>query len=197
MSKGGENVGFCLFLGGTLIGNMFVQPADVVASLQIPSGAVVADFGCGSGAYTLVTARALSGTGRVYGVDVQKDLLVRLKSTAVNEGLSNVDVVWGDCEKLGGTTLRDQSLDVVIVANVLFQAPDKMTLLKEAKRVLRAGGKGRLLLIDWSGSFKNMGPTREQVVSEIEAKKLAESAGFIVEKSVPAGTHHYGVLFHT
>ena len=176
---------------------MFVQPSDVVTSLQIPSGAIVADFGCGSGAYTLASARALAGTGRVYGVDVQKDLLVRLKSTAVSEGLGNVDVVWGDCEKLGGTTLRDQSADIVIVANALFQAPDKMTLLKEAKRVLRAGGKGKLLLIDWSDSFKNMGPTQSQVVSEIEAKKLAESTGFIIEKSIPAGTHHYGVLFHT
>jgi hypothetical protein len=63
--------------------------------------------------------------------------------------------------------------------------------------VLRAGGKGKLLLIDWSSSFKNMGPTQAQVVSEIEAKKLAESAGFVTLQSVPAGTHHYGVLFHT
>ncbi len=176
---------------------MFVQPSAVIASLGIAPGSIVADFGAGSGAYTIATALALGESGRVYAVDVQKDLLVRLKKTATDQGLTNVDVIWGDCEKLGGSTLRDQSADLVIIANVLFQAPEKTTLLKEAKRVLRAGGKGRLLLIDWSGSFKNMGPTPEQVVAEVEARKIAEGVGFIPEKSVTAGTHHYGVLFHT
>jgi len=176
---------------------MFVQPSDVIASLGIAPGSIVADFGAGSGAYTIATALALGESGRVYAVDVQKDLLVRLKKNATDQGLGNVDVIWGDCEKLGGTTLRDQSTDLVIIANVLFQAPEKATLLKEAKRILRAGGKGRLLFIDWSGSFKNMGPKAEQVVSEIEAKRLAEGVGFITERVVSAGTHHYGVLFHT
>jgi ubiquinone/menaquinone biosynthesis C-methylase UbiE len=176
---------------------MFVQPSDVIASLGIAPGSVVADLGAGSGAYTISAALALAGSGRVYGVDVQKDLLVRLKKTATDQGITNIEVIWGDCEKMGGTTLRDQSVDVAILANVLFQAPDKATLMKEAKRILKPGGKGRLLLIDWSGSWKNMGPTQAQVVSEVEAKKLAEGVGFITEKTVPAGTHHYGVLFHT
>lgn len=176
---------------------MFVQPSDVVDALEMPAGSMVADFGAGSGAYTIAAALALNGSGRVYAVDVQKDLLVRLKSTATRQGIGNVDVIWGDCEKLGGTTLRDQSVDFVIIANMLFQAPDKLAVLKEAKRVLRPGGRGRILIVDWSGSFKNMGPTREQVVTEIEAKKLAESIGCITERSIPAGTHHYGILFHT
>jgi ubiquinone/menaquinone biosynthesis C-methylase UbiE len=176
---------------------MFVQPSDVIASLGMPAGSIVADFGAGTGAYTIASAITLGGSGRVYGVDVQKDLLVRLKSTATSQGLGNVDVIWGDCEKVGGTTLRDQSVDFVIIANMLFQAPDKATVLKEAKRVLRPGGRGHLLVVDWSGSFKNMGPTKEQVLTEIEAKKLAESIGFITERPIPAGTHHYGVLFHT
>jgi len=176
---------------------MFVQPSDVIASLGMPAGSIVADLGAGTGAYTIASAIALGASGRVYAVDIQKDLLVRLKNTATTQGISNVDVVWGDCEKLGGTTLRDQSVDFAIIANVLFLAPDKLTLLREAKRILRPGGKGRLLIVDWSGSFRNMGPTREQVLTEIEAKKLAEKAGFITERPIPAGTHHYGVLFHT
>ncbi len=176
---------------------MFVQPSDVVSSLNLIPGSMVADFGSGTGAYTLAAAKALGASGRVYGIDVQKTLLARLKSTATSEGLSNVDVIWGDCEKIGGTTLRDQSMDLAIVANILFQAPDKQALLKEAKRVLRPGGRGKMLLIDWAGSFKNLGPTRDHVITEIEARKLAEGMGFIFERTVPAGSHHYGLLFHT
>jgi ubiquinone/menaquinone biosynthesis C-methylase UbiE len=172
---------------------MFSAPEKNIEQLGLREGEVVADFGAGSGAYTIAAAQALKGTGRVYAVEVQKDLLARLSNTCKEQKLGNVSYIWGDLEKQGGTKLRDGSCDTVIVSNILFQAPDKKSVIEEAKRVLKQSG--RLLLIDWTASFKNMGPTPEQVFKETDAHAMVESMMFTFQRPINAGNHHYGLIF--
>lgn len=172
---------------------MFSVPEKNIEQLKLPHGITIADFGAGSGAYTIACAKALFGTGKVYAVEVQKDLLTRLESTCREQHLGNVAFLWGNIELRGGTKLREDSCDLVIVSNVLFQTPDKKAVIDEAKRVLRHGG--RLLLIDWTGSFNSMGPTTEQVFNETAAHTLVEPMGFTFEKSINAGNFHYGIIF--
>ena len=61
------------------------------------------DLGAGSGFYTFESAKRVGGSGRVYAVDVQKDLLERLHSVGANQGLRNIEIIWGNAEKIGGT----------------------------------------------------------------------------------------------
>lgn len=171
---------------------MFSAPEKNIEQLHLVDDQVVADFGAGSGAYTLAAAQAMHGTGKVFAIDVQKDLLTRLQNTCAHEHLGNVSFIWGDLEKPGGTKLHDGSCDVVILSNVLFQALDKVALIEEARRVLRPGGL--LLLIDWTGSFNNMGPTQAQVFPEAEGRKIAEESGFLFDRSINAGNYHYGLV---
>ncbi len=172
---------------------MFSAPEKNIEQLHLQHNQIVADFGAGSGAYTLAAAAALEGTGNVYAVDVQKDLLARLESTCRDAHVGNVSFIWGNLEKIGGTKLIDQSVDVVIVSNVLFQAEDKKKLVEEARRVLKQGGT--LLIVDWTSSFNNLGPAPEQVFPEIEARKLVESANFSFDRALNAGNFHYGLVF--
>lgn len=172
---------------------MFSEPENNIAQLGLAQGEIVADFGAGTGAYSIAAAKALRGSGRVYAVEVQQDLLVRLRNTAKEEHVGNIEYIWGNLEKLGGTKLRDGSCDVVIVSNVLFQTPDKATVINEAKRVLKHGG--RLLVIDWTGSFNSMGPTKDQVFDEHAARDLVDPAGFTFDRAINAGNYHYGLVY--
>lgn len=172
---------------------MFSEPEHNIEQLGIKEGEVVADFGTGGGAYAIAAAKALRGTGRVYAIDVQKELLTRLENTAREERVGNISVIWGNLDKVGGSKLRDQSCDVVIISNVLFQCPDKRATIEEAKRVLRHGG--RLLVIDWKGSYNNMGPRADEVFTEDAAMKLIEPMNFTLEKHIDAGGFHYGLVF--
>ena len=92
---------------------MFADPAANIAQLQLATNEVVADFGAGGGAYTIAAAQALKGTGRVYAIEVQKELLTRIQNTARDQHLGNVDIIWGDFEKRGGAKLHDGTVDVV------------------------------------------------------------------------------------
>jgi len=89
--------------------------------------------------------------------------------------------------------LRGQSMDAVIFSNTLFQIENRFAALAEIKRILKSGGK--LLVIDWAGSYSGMGPAPERVVSEHEAEAFFIGGGFHKVKSFRAGPHHYGILF--
>jgi len=173
---------------------MFSDPRRNIAQFELRDGMIVADFGAGSGFYTIEAARAVAPTGRVYAVDVQKSLLERLKKQANDLHVRNIDIAVGDLEKLGGSKIRESLCDAVIVSNILFMIEDKKTALTEAKRILKPGG--RLLLIDWSASFSQMGPHPEHVLYKDDAMKLALSLGFKFGKEISAGEHHYGMIFH-
>ena len=171
----------------------FANPQNNIDQFDLDSGMRVADLGAGSGAYTLAAAKKVGSDGRIYAVEVQKDLLEKIRGSAETEHLFNVEVIWGDIEKIGGTKLGDLSMDAAIISNVLFQAEEKENLIKEAGRVLKPNR--RVLFIDWTGSFGGLGPTEEQVISPETAKKLFMENGFDYEKDIYAGDNHYGLIF--
>lgn len=171
----------------------FSSPHENVLQLGLREGARVGDFGAGTGHYSRAAAGVIGVDGRVYAVDIQEDVLKHLKLNTHEYHRGTIETVWGDIEKVGGSHLREKSLDAVILANVLFQIDDRQGLLAEIKRVLKPGGK--LLVVDWAGSFGGMGPAKEQVVLEQDAEKLFTDAGFAKLKSYRSGSHHYGILF--
>ena len=171
----------------------FSDPQKNIDQLNLSAGSVVADLGAGSGFYTLAAAKAVGEGGKVYAVDVQQDLLVRLQNAARAARISNVSIIHGDVEKLGGTKIKDASVDFVIAGNLVFQLDDKPGFVNEVKRILKPGG--RVIDVDWSDSFGGMGPQPESVVDQVTAKELFEKGGFTFVTGISAGDHHYGLIF--
>lgn len=171
----------------------FAHPARNVGAFGIDPGMMVADFGAGSGHYVLEIAKRLEGAGHVYAIDVQKELLSRIRSEAHKHGYKHVETIWGDLEYVGGSKIADNHIDVVLISNLLFQLELKAPPIAEARRILKRGGK--LVIIDWSESFGGMGPIKKHVVKKDQALALAEAEGFRLKKEFPAGAHHYGLLF--
>lgn len=173
---------------------MFSDPAKNIEQFSLGKGSYVADFGTGSGFYAFAAAEVVGNTGKVYAIDVQRDLLNKIKNEAENRHLKNIEVIWADLEHLGGTKLRDNSMDAIIVANLFFQLENKDNACVEIKRILK--NNGRVLFVDWSSSFNNMGPHKDQIFSKDAAEKLFEKHGFVIDREiVSAGDQHYGIIF--
>lgn len=173
---------------------MFSDPNTIIPQLAIPLGATVADLGAGTGSYAIPLAKKVGPTGKVYACELQKDMITRLENELRGSGIKNVQSVWANIEAPMGTKLRDQTIDWVIAANILFQVEDKSGFATEIARIVKPNGS--VLVIDWRESFGNLGPHEREVVSEAKAIELFATVG--LKKSpqiVEAGAHHYGVVF--
>lgn len=171
----------------------FVNPQEVLETFGLSVGHVVADLGSGSGHYVFAASKIMGGTGTVYAIDIQGELIRHVAKEAQLRRLTNVETLVGDLEKEGGSGLHPNSIDEVIISNTLFQVEHKDVLIREAFRILR--NKGRLLVVDWKDSFKGLGPAPEHIVKAHTVLHLAEKAGFTLENEFDPGAHHYALVF--
>lgn len=170
----------------------FLHPAKALQAVHLDEGTQVADFGAGSGFFTRAAAREVGPGGRVWAIDIQRDMLSHIKNLAIVEGLHNVEVIHGDVARLQGSQLPDKQVDFVIAANILFTIEDKSAFAAEVDRVLRFGG--RALIIDWKDSFGGLGPHPSHVYTEALAHDLFSAQGFSYVSTVPAGEYHWGFV---
>jgi ubiquinone/menaquinone biosynthesis C-methylase UbiE len=170
----------------------FSDPQKNVFQWDLPLGAWVADFGSGSGHYIKVLSKVVGSEGRVFAVDIQKDLLEKVKNEANKGGRKNVEVVLGDLEKSGGSHLKEAYLDGVVISNLFFQADNKEQIIKESARILKK--EGTVLVVDWSDSFGGLGPQAESIFSKEKVLEIFGRHGFSLVKEIDAGVHHYGVI---
>lgn len=171
----------------------FSNPRRNVGHLTLVPGDRVADFGAGSGYHSIPLAEFVGPAGRVYAIDIQRDLLERALGHAKEQGFDNVEIITSNLEKERGSMLPDEHVSGVIASNVLFQTENPEKLIREMARVLRSGG--RALVIDWKDSYNNLGPRPRDIFPQHAAHPLCESCGLRLVGEVPVGDHHWGLLF--
>jgi len=123
-------------------------PADAIgASLgcgnptalaELKAGEIVLDLGSGGGIDVLLSARRVGPTGKAYGLDTTDDMLALAEANRRKSGLTNVEFLRGDIERI---PLPDASVDVIISNCVINLSGDKDRVLAEAFRVLKPGGR--------------------------------------------------------
>ena len=120
-------------------------------------------------------------------------MLERLKYLSDGEKRRNIDIIRANLEEVNGTYLSDEGMDAGIASNILFQIEERGPFIAEVRRHLKP--RARLLLVDWSDSFGNMGPEPEAVVPKDNARRMFEHSGFSFLRALPAGDHHYALVF--
>ncbi|MDR3519571.1 MAG: class I SAM-dependent methyltransferase [Candidatus Pacebacteria bacterium] len=167
---------------------MFSDPIKNLKAFGLREDNIVADLGAGTGYYSLAAGEIVS-RGKVYAVEIQKDFLSKIKNKINEARLHNIETIWGNVEKIGGTKIADNAVDAVIASNILFQVEDKEKFIDETRRILKP--KGRVLFIDWAES-SIMG--RTSIIPKDKARIMFEKKGFILEREIDVGEHHYGMI---
>ncbi len=169
----------------------FLSPEAILNNLEINENMTAVEFGCGAGIFVIALAKRVK-QGRVYGLDVQEEKLSVLKNKASIEKLTNIVAIHCDLETKNGSTLVGDSVDIVLIPNVLFQAENKYAIINEGKRILKQGGQ--LLIIDWQKS--SLLAPKQGIISPDEIKKIARDAELTFKKEFSAGGHHFALLFN-
>jgi len=117
--------------------NLGLGCGNPVALAALAEGQTVLDLGSGAGFDCFLAARAVGPTGRVIGVDMTPEMIVRARANAERAGVENVEFRLGEIEAL---PVADRTIDVVLSNCVINLSPDKPRVFAEAYRVLKPGG---------------------------------------------------------
>jgi len=168
---------------------MFLNPKQIIDNLSfLDSHMIACDIGSGSGGWTIPLAKKLEN-GKVYAVDIKEEALSALRSKLDDERIFNVELLLADIEK--GVKIADNTIDFIILSNVLFEVEDKKKVLAESQRILKSNG--RLLIIDWK-KLNNIGAQDKAVLKE-NVIDMASQFNLKLKEQFDSGNYHFALVF--
>jgi len=163
------------------------KPAQVVAALKLPEDAAVADIGSGTGYFAVRLARAVP-RGRVYGADLEPDMVRFLNARAAKEGLPNLaaHVATADDPKLPAP------VDLALVVDTYHHIASRSRYFERLKKSLKPGG--RIAIVDFKLDSP-VGPPKHHRIAPAQVKAEMERAGYRLEEEPDILPHQYLLLF--
>ena len=172
--------------------NMGLGCGNPVALASLEPGETVVDLGAGGGFDCFLAAKQVGESGKVIGVDMTPDMLTTARMNAEKMGAKNVEFRLGEIEHL---PVADNSVDIIMSNCVINLSPDKLSVYRDAFRVLKPGG--RLAIADIVATA----PLPEKVQKDMalvsaciggaatidDTKEMLREAGFCRNKSRAQG----------
>lgn len=150
------------------------KPDVVLEMLALSPTSRVADIGAATGYFPVRIARKVP-EGRVWGVDVEPDMVRFLNARAQEEGLSNLFSVLGT----PADPLLPEPVDVVLVVNTYHHISDRTAYFQRLARHLLPGG--RVVVVDFKPGDLPVGPPAAGKVPPDVVEAEMQAAGCAVE----------------
>jgi ubiquinone/menaquinone biosynthesis C-methylase UbiE len=152
------------------------QPQKVIAALKIQPGASVADLGSGGGYFTFRLAEAVGPSGKVYAVDIDRDMVDLIAERATKEERSNVEVILARPED---PSLPKAGVDLIFTSNTYHHIEDRVAYFANLRKYLRRNGRVAIIEFDRRGWLEGL--LRHYTPSEF-IKREMEQAGFTLQQ---------------
>jgi ubiquinone/menaquinone biosynthesis C-methylase UbiE len=151
----------------------FVQAInDYMDALAPGDKEAILDLGCGTGVVARMIARRDDVKGRITAIDISPYLIDQGKRFAAEEGTaSRIDFQAGDAHSIAG---MQGGFDVVIMHTLISHVVDPVTVLKEARRLLRPGGR----VVVFDGDFKSLTYATDAPDGGAETDRIIGLAGY-------------------
>jgi len=162
------------------------DPNEILKAVDPKPDWVAADLGCGSGYFTVPLSRMVR---KVYGIDVQKEMLAFLEQKIERQKIENIEPMLSKPDEI---PLENNSVDLLISVNTLHEFGDREKMIRKMRRVVKKGG--RLLIVDFKKEDTGFGPPVRIRIPKPRAIKLFEAKGFALLKTKEL-QYHYLLVF--
>jgi ubiquinone/menaquinone biosynthesis C-methylase UbiE len=166
-----------------------LPPEETLRAAGVATDQTVVDLGCGPGYFTLPAAEIVGPKGKVYGVDVQPEMIEACRTRAAEVSAQQIELVQSDGTRV---PLPDGIADLVLISVVLHEAKDRAAFLREARRLLKPSGE--VVVIEFKKQDGPPGPPKEIRLSEADVAAVAEAAGLGVREQRTLNDLH--LMFH-
>ena len=163
------------------------KPAEVIRALGLAPQAAVADLGSGTGYFAVRLARALPA-GRVYGADLEPDMVRFLEQRAAKEGLVNLSshLAAADDPRL------PVAVDLVLVVDTYHHIAARVGYFGRLRASLKPGG--RVAIIDFGPDSPAGPPARHRVARERVLEEMGR-AGYALAAAHDFLPYQYFLVF--
>jgi ubiquinone/menaquinone biosynthesis C-methylase UbiE len=145
----------------------------LIKALQLKSGEVVCDMGCGNGFYTLKIAKLVGKSGRVLAVDIQPEMLHMLELRTKKSGVTNVEPIEGT---VVDPKLPDGEVDLILLVDVYHEFSHPEQMLQAMRKSLKP--HGRLALVEFRLEDPSVPIKLEHKMSKEQIMKEIPPNGF-------------------
>ncbi|HYE99006.1 MAG TPA: class I SAM-dependent methyltransferase [Planctomycetota bacterium] len=165
-------------------------PSKAIEALDLKPGMVVADVGVGTGYHAFRIAPKLGETGRVLGVDIQPEMLAKLKAKAESLGVRNVQGVLGTVQD---PKLPKEGVDLVLMVDVYHEFEFPYEMMTAIRSSLKPGG--RVALVEFRKEDPKVPIKDVHKMSEAQIRKEMEVVGLKWLKTVDTLPWQHLVIF--
>jgi len=151
---------------------------QLLAQLNVQPGQTVCDVGCGNGFYTLKLAEATGKQGKVYAVDIQREMLTMLRLRARESRIENLVPVHST---ITDPRLPAAALDLVLLVDVDHEFSHPAEMLKAIRSSLKP--TGRIALAEFRAEDPNVPIKPEHKMTREQARLEWEANGFALVAS--------------
>lgn len=162
------------------------RPVELVAALQLPPGATVADLGAGTGYFNRHLARAVGPTGKVIAVDIEPSLVDHMGARALQEGTPQVEARLGRADDPG---LAPGEVDVVLLVDTYHHIDDRISYFRRLREAVREGG--RLVVVDFQLGQLPVGPPDAHKIPQDKVLAELVEAGWSDAGSIDLLPHQF------
>ena len=163
------------------------KPHEVIKALRLPPNAAIADIGAGTG-YFAVRFAHMVPQGRVYGVDLEPDMVKYLGERAKKENLANLTAVAGAPDD----ARIPAPVDLVILVDVYHHIDARAEYFRKLRASLKAGG--RIAVIDFRLDAPTGPPKNARVAPDL-VKSEMKNAGYVVDAEHAFLPNQYFLVF--
>lgn len=150
------------------------MPDRVVAALGLKPGQSVADIGAGTGYFSVRLAKS-AAKPKVFGVDIEANMVQYLRHRAMQEGLTNVVAVKADADK----TNLPEPVDVVLIVDTYHHIGNRVAYFTALKSLMKPGAK--LAIVDFKKDATGDGPPAEFRFTPDQISGELAKAGFVLQ----------------
>lgn len=167
----------------------YQKPREVIAALALKPAEVIADIGSGSGYFTLRLAAQVGDSGRVYGVDVDPELVRHLNRRLRDAALRNVHVLLADADD----PLLPEPVDRFVIVDTWHHVDDQVRYLASMRKLLRPGGQ--VVMIDFQKRELPVGPPVARKIAREDLIRQMQANGFQLVKEHTFLPYQYFLVF--
>ncbi|GEA34088.1 class I SAM-dependent methyltransferase [Clostridium diolis] len=166
-----------------------LPPEQTLINLDLQTGDVMADIGCGIGYFTIPASKIVGKNGKILALDISDEMLQDVEEKIIENDISNVEAILTEENHL---KLESNSVTFAFASNIIHEVEEKERFLNEIKRIICPEGK--IAILEWEKIDSNFGPPIERRLDRMDLIKLLDELNFSTISTIDIGEDFYGII---